>query len=123
MKKRLFCVSFIILVLIIASITYFSLYLEEKVALGCLIYDNTGYVCPTCGTSRMIADILKLDFKSAFEHNQVMFVSIPIFGIIIMKNLYFYIKKGKTKLSLAEKCIIFALIFTFAVFTVARNII
>ena len=56
---------------------------------NCPVKLLTGYPCPGCGMTRAGFSIFKLDFKSAFEYNPLIFV-LP-FILIILIFAYFLV--------------------------------
>lgn len=67
----------------------------------CLIYRVTGFLCPACGTTRMLKALLRLDFAAAFSLNPFMFVLLPIAGLWLLVETVRYIQ-GKT--ALIQRC-------------------
>lgn len=77
---------FLLIFLAYILITYFL-----KIP-NCPVKLLTGYPCPGCGMTRAGFSILKLDFKSAFEYNPLIFVLPFILVILIFRECKF-IKK------------------------------
>ena len=76
MKNRIINISFLIIISI--------LILEDIISIPCPFHFITGLYCPGCGITRMIKSILKLDFYQAFRYNQLLFILLPFFIIIII---------------------------------------
>ncbi len=68
-------------VVIIGLLYYLWVKLTGK-AIPCLYYLTTGLYCPGCGISRMFISLFKLDVKSAFAYNPVVFCLIILWSII-----------------------------------------
>lgn len=82
-KNRIYkVIGFILLCMIYAGFV-----LRFNVGIPCIFYKITGLKCPGCGITRMLLSIWKLDFRSAYEANQMIFILQPV--------LYYFI---------AEKC-------------------
>lgn len=90
---------------------YYSLLRLLKIT--CPIYFFTGIPCPTCGMTRAILCLAKLDFQGYTEHNPM---SVPvIFSCFVLLSEI----KGKTM----RKIAVFLLCanFVFYVFTLIRT--
>ena len=47
----------------------------------CLIHRVTGYLCPACGTTRMLSALLHLDFAAALQLNPFMLFALPLAAV------------------------------------------
>lgn len=121
MKKRLFLVSVILILLSIITITYLNLNARGIFVLGCAIYKNTGLACPTCGFTDTLQHILALDFKSAYKSNAYMFLTLPIWFFILINFLTNYIKNGTWLKSKHINIVLFSLIIAGILFGIFRN--
>lgn len=55
----------------------------------CLIYHLTGAICPGCGSSRALNNIMHLDFERAMVYNPVLTLFIfPAFIIMLVNDIY-----------------------------------
>ena len=55
----------------------------------CLLYNLTGAVCPGCGSSRALNNILHLNFQRALVYNPVMTLFVfPAFVIMLLNDVY-----------------------------------
>jgi len=70
----------------------------------------------------MLTHILRLDFKGAFECNQVLFVISPFILYLLGKMLYGYIRYGRLTLKKFDTVLTFVLIGILLVFGVVRNL-
>ena len=50
----------------------------------CPIYELTGFLCGSCGVSRMLISILQFRFVEAFEYNRALFVLFFIWNFIAL---------------------------------------
>lgn len=98
MKKRIFKVVSIIIFLIGIFFGYYFLNCHFGFGVPCIINELTGLVCPGCGITRMLFSIVKLDFKSAFMYNQLLFVLLPFIIGFIIYYLILYIKGDKDRI-------------------------
>ena len=71
MRKKIIKIYGIILAVLIP---YAIIAMVTGWGLPCVTRKLTGLMCPGCGVSRMFLSMIRLDFKSAFFHNQAMFV-------------------------------------------------
>ena len=88
----------------------------------CIFRSITGYKCPGCGITDLLLFVLKGDFISAFECNPIVFVIIPIIGIIFIRQNILYIKYGYFKTSTIENLILYFLVIVLLAFCIIRNI-
>lgn len=87
----------------------------------CPVHYFTGFKCPGCGVSRMFISLMKLDFKSAFEANRLLLVTLPVIASLLFVYFFRYIKTGSRKIFKAENIIYIVLIISFLIFGVVRN--
>lgn len=55
------------------GLVYFLWVKLTGLAIPCVQYATTGFLCPGCGISRMFLSMAKLDFVQAFSYNPVVF--------------------------------------------------
>lgn len=99
------------------SLTFFN------IGIPCLFHKFTGLLCPGCGITRMILAILHLDFKSAFQYNQVVFIFSPIILYFIIRLYVSWLKSENYKLSLIENIVVYIMLTILLIFGIVRNII
>lgn len=89
----------------------------------CMFNKITGLYCPGCGVTRMMVDIIHLNFKEAFYHNMLVFTLLPFLSFYVIYKLYIYIfdKKDNITNSIPRWISITLLIITLS-FGVLRNI-
>ena len=72
----------------------------------CLLYNITGNICPSCGSSRALNNVLHLNFLKAMSYNAVLTLFVfPAFLIILINDIcvfYLRIVKKQNKYSFAE---------------------
>ena len=123
MKKRIFKVVSIIIFLVGIFFGYYFLNCHFGFGIPCLIKKLTGLTCPGCGITRMLFSIVKLDFKSAFMYNQLLFILLPfIIGYIIYYTIL-YIKGDKDRiLSKVPFWVWIIVVILIVVFFILRNL-
>lgn len=99
------------------SLTFFN------IGIPCFFHKFTGLLCPGCGITRMILAILHLDFKSAFQYNQVVFIFSPIILYFIIRLYVSWLKSENYKLSLIENIVVYIMLTILLIFGIIRNII
>ncbi len=52
----------------------------------CPFLQLTGLECPGCGSQRVLYDLLHGDVRSAFSHNALLVVSIPLIVLLLLGN-------------------------------------
>ena len=98
MKKRLLKFSTAAIILVAAGVLYYLI------------------------VTGMLTHILRLDFKGAFECNQVLLVISPFILYLLGKMLYGYIRYGRLTLKKFDTVFTFVLIGILLVFGVVRNL-
>lgn len=89
----------------------------------CPIRAHTGLLCPSCGMTRALADMVRLDLAGAWHHNPLSLTLMPIAGICVLAFAARYVYTGKTDLSLPFKAPAVVIIAAAALFGILRNII
>ena len=62
----------------------------------CLFYKITKLYCPGCGGTRMFFALLHGDIYQAFRYNPLIFIELPILGILFIYQ--YYCNKNKKKM-------------------------
>lgn len=111
----------IIFIFIITLLLGLFLYLNKQFSffIPCIFHKLTGLYCPGCGITRMIISIINLNFKKAFEYNQLAFILSPFIMIYAVIYYYNWIQNKQYKIN--EK-IWYALIIISIIFMILRNI-
>lgn len=107
----------------VVCLAYYFLLTFFNVGIPCLFHEFTGLLCPGCGITRMILSILHLDFKSAFQYNQVIFIFSPIILYFIIRLYISWLKSESYKLSLIENIVVYIMLIVLLTFSIVRNII
>lgn len=121
MKERRNKVLGTFAVLAVAGVLYGLITGWLGFGIPCPVHCFTGFKCPGCGVSRMFISLMKLDFKSAFEANRLLLVTLPVIASLLFVYFFRYIKTGSRKISKAENIIYIVLIISFLIFGVVRN--
>ena len=124
--KKIKIIAYVIGLVVSLPIVFLVYYFDPgKVGIfpACWIYKNTGLLCPSCGITRALHNLLHLNFLLALKDN----VFIIILIALVIGGNYYYIqcfirqKKALIYLDLKVKIIIFFGIFTI-IYTILRNI-
>lgn len=121
MKTRLIHEAKIITVLLVVGVIYFVVYSCTSFAIPCLFYKFTSLQCPACGITRMIVAMAKLDFATAYNSNQLLFIIWPFIVFHLVYAEIQYIKTGTRVLQRMNYLIWFE-IFLLLLFGIIRNI-
>lgn len=121
MKERRNKVLRTFAVLAVAGVLYGLITGWLGFGIPCPVHYFTGFKCPGCGVSRMFISLMKLDFKSAFEANRLLLVTLPVIASLLFVYFFRYIKTGSRKITKAENIIYIVLIISFLIFGVVRN--
>jgi len=98
MKNRFLRVLKIYLALLILFVSYYLLNKYIGLSIPCLFHEITGLDCPGCGITRCLFAIVKLDIKSAFEANPLVFIYLPFIVMYFLYQSYLYIYDKKDKI-------------------------
>ncbi|MCQ2516850.1 MAG: DUF2752 domain-containing protein [Saccharofermentans sp.] len=77
-----------ILIAICIGIAYFIIIQITGHGLPCTFLKLTGLPCPSCGITRMFISLSRLDFKSAYQFNQFLFFTWPLFALECVYVIY-----------------------------------
>ena len=66
-------------ILILAAVVAAYMLLRQLTGfyIPCFFHSITGFQCPGCGSTRMLAALMRLDFAAAYSYNPFLFVSLP----------------------------------------------
>ena len=88
----------------------------------CLIHRVTGYLCPACGTTRMLSALLHLDFAAALQLNPFMLFALPLAAVWLVLEAARYIQGKRPLLYRRWAVALWAAVLCIAVvFAVWRN--
>lgn len=122
MSKRILKIVKPTAVVLAIGFIYIILHYTTGFSISCPFHSLTGFNCPGCGLSRMILNILKLNFTDAFRCNPVLFCLIPVFGVFSALHLYKYIRYGDRSYKKWENVVFFVIIVILVAFGVVRNV-
>lgn len=121
MKKRSLKVISMLAAIMVAGIIYYII-IRIIPPIKCPIKRVTGLYCPGCGVTRMLVNLLDLEFYKAFRSNCAVFISLPFLVAFFGIRGYGYIKNGKPTYNLPMKIIVAVLTVGFLIFAILRNI-
>lgn len=117
MRKK---IIFIYALILGIGIPYYFLVSKLGVGIPCPIYELTGFLCGSCGVSRMFISMIEFRMSEAFRYNCVWFVLFFVWNLIAL--LIFIGKPGwirsRAFLSKAAEVSVFILFL----FMILRNI-
>lgn len=123
MRVRRFCqVIKYVLLLVLAGGLYGLAVERTGFGIPCIFHLVTGWQCPGCGMTHMCIALLHLDVRTAYGSHPVMFLLLPVFGVIFARYLIRYVNSGQRRLSRAENGIIYLCIALLLIYTVVRNL-
>jgi hypothetical protein len=88
----------------------------------CPIYATTHFLCPGCGGTRALYQMLHLNFAAAWHFNALVTLAAPVFLVWFAYRYYFIIRHGRApefRIPVPATICLFALVLFFGV---ARNI-
>lgn len=123
MKTRLKRVISFNIILVIIFFGYYFLNTKYNINIECLFHKFTGFYCPGCGITRCLFSIIKLDFKSAFNYNMLVFIMLPFFIIYyIYLNVIYILNKKNVILEKISPYVSYILLVITILFGILRNI-
>lgn len=123
MSKRIRKVISQVVGLLILLFGYYFLNSKFELSISCPIKYFTHLYCPGCGITRCIFSIIKLDFKSAFMYNQLVFCLLPFFMFYYVYYCYIYItNKNENLLNKIPRLVYILLLIIVLIFGALRNI-
>ena len=93
------------------------------IAIPCIFHLVTGLKCPGCGVTRMCVALMHLDFKSAYEYNQMIFILSPVLLFIFLTCVVGYIRNGHWETNRTQNVVLYVCIALLIGFGIARNIV
>ena len=106
----------------VVILIYYFMLVHFNLGVPCLFHKITGLLCPGCGITRMILAIMRLDFKSAYQYNQVIFVSSPFIIYLCIRLYISWLISRPYILSLVEKVLVYVFIIVLLIFGIYRNL-
>ena len=83
-----------IVLLTILGFIYLFIFKKFNIGIPCVFRKLTGYICPGCGMTHALAEILNGNYKSAWEYNALSITALPIICVYL---LYRWIKENLQK--------------------------
>lgn len=120
-KKRFKKVISKVTILISIFLGYYFFCTKFNITIPCIFKKITNLYCPGCGITRCLFSLLELDYKSAFHHNALVCILLPIFIVYEITEIYNYIMMKPIKNFKYKKLSYFILIITI-IFGILRNI-
>lgn len=122
MKARLTGEGKKLALILLCGTAYLFFVLLTGLSVPCPFHLVTGLKCPSCGITDMFLSAARLDFKSAFAYNPVVFVSLPVLLILYLAETARYIRTGKRKLHPISKGILIIEAVVLILYGIIRNI-
>lgn len=76
------------------GLLYFIWYKITTLGIPCMIFKTTGLYCPSCGVTRMIMALVKLDIVTAFQMNPFILCLLPYGAFIYIRKYVYLLWKG-----------------------------
>ncbi len=121
MKARLTKEIYRLLAVLFFGFIYLIFIRLTGFSIPCPFHLTTGLYCPSCGITGMFTALAQLDFSGAFNHNPVVFVTLPVLLIVYLSETIRYIKTDKRDLSTPAKIILVIEIAILMIYGIIRN--
>ena len=121
--KKMLCIQIIIIIVIVLLYLIIKSPLIEMVP-NCWINETFGMLCPSCGATRCLINLVKGNIINAFKFHPVFFLTIMyllILDIVYIINTITNRNKCKWIHPKPYYCIIWAVILV--IFTISRNVL
>lgn len=122
-KYRKLIINELIIILLIILIYFIANTKLINLVPNCVINDKFNILCPSCGATRCILNIFKLEFITAFLYNPLIFILIIYFFIFNLVYIYNTITDKKLFYFLYSKKVYILLIIVIILFTIFINIL
>lgn len=122
MRDRVKKVCFKFVIIIGIGLAYGKWYAWSGIGIPCLFYQITGKKCPGCGITRMCMALLKLDLKTAFFSNPVIFSMLPLGMVLTLRWMKRYILYEDKRFTQYEEFVLIVIIIVLIGFGILRNI-
>lgn len=123
MKLRLFYELKKLFIILSLGIVYYISFSFFNISVPCIFNKTTGLLCPACGITRMIAELLNFNFKEAFSYNKLLFILLPIIVIVFVYEEIRYIKTGSRTQKKLSTIILWVICALLILFGIIRNIV
>lgn len=102
---------------------YYLWVVITEIYIPCIFREITGFKCPGCGIAHMFVAISRFDLSGAFLVNPLMFICLPLWGIIYIVSKVYYIKTGyKMNGGKVVPFLEYSFLFLIVLFWIMRNI-
>ena len=85
--------------LIFPGFLYLSFFYRSGYGIPCFFKRITGLKCPGCGMSHAALEIVKGDFRAAFDYNKLSVTLVPVILLYLLYRDIRYIKSGSDEFS------------------------
>jgi len=123
MKKRLQKEIRLLIIVSLFGIAYYGFITISGISIPCVFKLITGFKCPGCGITRMFEAMFRLDFKSAFKYNPIIFTTFPLLLGCFAYERIIYIKSGVVKSSTVCNIFLWIEIIVLITYGVIRNLV
>ena len=110
----------LILIILFFIIEIVLTYIFKFLGYKCLFRQMFKVYCAGCGTTRMLEEMIKLEFYKAFRYNPFMFIITVLGFVYILFGIFKYIKTKKI-IKFKYEYLIIILVLSF-LFMILRNI-
>ena len=105
----------------LAGLSYYVFIMLTGISLPCYIHELTGFLCPSCGITRMFLHLAHLEFTEAMQANYMLFFLWPVIVLLVFYILYKY--HAREELPKPAYIIMYALVGISLIFCIIRNVI
>jgi hypothetical protein len=82
---------------------YFLYIFKRLPYIPCVFKSLTGYPCPTCGSTRVLLDLLHFNIAAAFRWNPLIFLAVVMFVAWVAYGFYMTFSGKKIQVTLSAR--------------------
>lgn len=107
--------------LLILGFLYYLWLSVTNIGIPCIFRLITGWQCPGCGITHLCVELLHLNFKSAYQANQFLFLTGPL---LLAEWIYvFYLKVTERDLPKINQRLVLIYLIALLIFGIGRNVL
>ena len=111
-----------VFLLLLTGTVYYFVFVNFGIGIPCVIRKITGYKCPGCGMTHAVVELLRFNFKSAWDYNAL---SITVFPAVCLYLLFRWVREKENsdrEFRAWEYIFLCVLLVTVLIYGISRNL-